>query len=145
MEKSGRNSMCCIIETLLFYLRHRYLSATECLLFLYLYGMTDETGCGRVSSPSLSKRFGRSRSRCRGYLKRLERHGLIKTVPHHSRGGDFFRLEAAVLDAASETAHSRDRCAASTSEPGSEQVSTAGQAPAPRQPEVGARVLRRLQ
>lgn len=143
MEKSGRNSMCCIIETLLFYLRHRYLSATECLLFLYLYGMTDEAGCGRVSSPSLSKRFGRSRSRCRGYLKRLERHGLIKTVPDHSRGGDFFRLEAAVLDAASETAYSRDP--ASTSELGSEQVSTAGQAPAPRQPEVGARVLRRLQ
>lgn len=46
-----------IIETLLFYLRHRYLSATECLLFLYLYGMADEARCGRVISSSLSRPF----------------------------------------------------------------------------------------
>ena len=91
-----------VIETLLFYLRHRYLAATECLLFLFLYEIADEAGCGYVSAARLAKRFGRSRARCRSYLRRLERHGLIEIVRDHRRGEDFFRLEAAVTDAAKE-------------------------------------------
>lgn len=91
-----------VIETLLFYLRHRYLAATECLLFLFLYEMADEAGCGYVNAAGLAKRLGRSRGRCRSYLRRLERHGLIEIVRDQRCGEDFFRLETAVTDAARE-------------------------------------------
>lgn len=44
MASGVRNRPGLVIETLLFYLRHRYLAATECLLFLFLYEIADETG-----------------------------------------------------------------------------------------------------
>lgn len=102
MAHGERNSTSNIIEALLFYLRYRYLSATECLLFLCLYGMADESGRGHVCSLNLAKRLGRSQSRCRAYLNRLERHGLIETTRDHNGSGNFYRLERALTDAAKE-------------------------------------------
>jgi DNA-binding MarR family transcriptional regulator len=96
-----------VLEILLFYLRHRYLAATECLLLLCLYEIADEAGCGYVNAASLAERLGRSRTRYQRYLKRLERHGLIETVRDRRRGGDFFRLESAVTDAARENGSPR--------------------------------------
>jgi hypothetical protein len=52
-----------VIETPLFYLRYRYLAATERLLFLFLYEIADEAGCGYVNAAQLAKRPGRSRAR----------------------------------------------------------------------------------
>lgn len=87
-----------MIELLLFYLRHRYLSATECLVFLWLQELADESGCGNVHITNLANDLGRSRSRCRGYLKRLERHGLIETLRDHGSDCSVYRLERAVID-----------------------------------------------
>ena len=88
-----------ILETLMFYLRHRYLSATECLLLLYLHGIADHEGFGYVTSENLATRLGRSRRRCQGYLKRLERHGLLSAARPGSSHGPGFQLEMAVADA----------------------------------------------
>jgi hypothetical protein len=99
---SGRGNRLKLIDTLLFYLRYRYLSATECLVYLLLYFSADRTGCGYVNQAALSKRLGRSRGRCRSYLNRLKRHGLIDTIEHDACGGANFTLEIAVID--SETA-----------------------------------------
>lgn len=99
MESSGRNRAGLVIETVLFYLRHRYLAATECLLFLCLYEMADEGGRGYVSATSLAKCLGRSPGRCRTYLKRLERHGLLQTGREPDLHGVRFQLETAVTGA----------------------------------------------
>ena len=87
-----------LLETLFFYLRHRYLSATECLLFLYLHAIADREGFGYVTPENLATRLGRSHRRCRGYLKRLERHGLLSAARPGSSHGSGFQLEMAVAD-----------------------------------------------
>jgi hypothetical protein len=100
----GRNHGAKLIDILLFYLRFRYLSATECLVYLFLYCSADRTGSGYVSQAVLSRRLGRSSGRCRWYLNRLKRHGLIDMIQDDAFGGIKFRLERAVID--SETARS---------------------------------------
>ena len=94
----GRNHGAEVIDILLFYLRCHYLSATECLVYLFLYCSADPTGSGYVDQVVLSRRLGRSRGRCRSYLNRLKRHGLIDTIEHDACGGAYFRLEIAVID-----------------------------------------------
>ncbi len=119
MESAASNRTGLVIETLLFYLRHRYLSATECLVFLWLHEIADEAGCGNVHATNLAEELGRSRSRCRNYLKRLEHHGLIEALRDGRCGRSFYRLETAVMDAAKNRG-SRDhgRPAGPTREPG---------------------------
>lgn len=90
-----------MIETLLFYLRHRYLAATECLLFLCLREMADDTGSGYVDAMSLAERLGRSPGRCRIHLRRLERHGLLQTARAPNVHGFHYQLETAVTGARS--------------------------------------------
>lgn len=138
---SGGNDRIELIETLLFYLRFRYLSATECLVYLFLYGIADRAGRGYVSRAALSKRFGRSRGRCQGYLHRLRRHGLVAAAHSDDCGGTYFKLEMAltgsesIIDAENRTPPPEDV---------TNQVSPAGNAPAPRQRNVGTQVPGRL-
>ena len=81
-----------VVDVLLFYLRSRYLSATECLLYLVLYGISGRARVGYVSVASLSRVLGRSISRCGLYINRLKRYGLIGHVMSDGQGGVSFRI-----------------------------------------------------
>ena len=57
---ADRNETSNVVDILLFYLRSRYLSATECLLYLVLCGVAGRAHGGYVTLRSLSRLLGRS-------------------------------------------------------------------------------------
>lgn len=137
-----------VVDILLFYLRFRYLSATECLLYLVLCGISDRASGGYVTLGRLSRLMGRSISRCRSYINRLKRYGLIGHVVSDGHGGICFKIEipesCAKLDPYTRAGARESTLASPGFLASNNPVSPADHESAPRQPEVGTAVLRRL-
>ncbi|NNE34848.1 MAG: hypothetical protein HKN13_06410 [Rhodothermales bacterium] len=137
-----------VVDILLFYLRSRYLSATECLLYLVLCGVAGGELDGYVSLRSVSRLLGRSISRCRIYMNRLKRYGLIGHVMSDGHGGVSFRIvipeSCARPPQYLRTGVPKSTIANASAEASNNTVSPADRESAPRQPRVGTAMLRRL-
>ena len=145
---ADRNETSNVVDILLFYLRSRYLSATECLLYLVLCGVAGRARDGYVTLRSLSRLLGRSISRCRIYMNRLKRYGLIGHVMSDGHGGVSFRI-VIPESCARPPQYLRPGAPKSTLESTSAEssnntVSPADCESAPRQLDVGTVMLRRL-
>lgn len=137
-----------VVDILLFYLRSRYLSATECLLYLVLCGAAGRSRDGYVTLRSLSRLLGRSVSRCRIYMNRLRRYGLIGHVTSDGNGGVSFRIvipeSCAKTPQFSQTGGPKSTLDITSAVVSSNTVSPADRESAPRQQTVGTALLRRL-
>ncbi len=137
-----------VLDILLFYFRSRYLSASECLLYLVLFGVAGKERDGYVTLRSLSRLLGRSVSRCRSYINRLKRYGLIGHVASDGHGGVSFRIvipeSCARPPQYPRTGVPKSTLETTSAEASNNTVSTADCESAPRQSDVGTVMLRRL-
>jgi len=145
---ADRNETSNVVDILLFYLRSRYLSATECLLYLVLCGVAGRAHGGYVTLRSLSRLLGRSVSRCRIYMNRLRRYGLIGHVVSDGHGGVSFKIVIPESCARSpqylRTGAPKSTLESTSAESSNNPVSPADCESAPRQLDVGTVMLRRL-
>ena len=145
---NDREETTSLVDILLFYLRSRYLSATECLLYLVLCGISGRARVGYVTVASLSRVLGRSVSRCRTYINRLKRYGLIGHVVSDGHGGISFRIVSPESCARSpqflRSGEPKSAIASASAEASNNTVSPADNESAPRQQSVGTAMLRRL-
>ena len=80
-----------LVDILLFYVRFRYLSASEGLAYLFLAGLADQHDSGYVDYAQMSELFGHSKNRCRSYVYRLRRYGLIEGARSDGHGGACYK------------------------------------------------------
>lgn len=126
-----------VVDLLLFYVRFRYLSSIEGFTYLFLMSIADRGACGHIDYSRMAEIFGRSKCRCRSYVYRLKRYGLIEGAMADGNGGAYFRLAIPTFSSSTDTGPpdqpDKDQAKARNGEQHSHEVLPAGSEPAPGQ------------
>lgn len=78
--------------------KQHYLTATECLALMYVRCIAARDGRGHVHFAEMAFQFGRVESRCRHYLRRPQRYGIIEWLEPDGCGGAEFKLFVPIAD-----------------------------------------------
>lgn len=87
-----RCAFCRLFDRDLLCFKQNYLTATECLALMYLGSIAAADGRGHVYFGEMAFQFGRVQSRCRHYLRRPKRYGIIEWLVPDGCGGAEFKL-----------------------------------------------------